>query len=84
MECWAHAQEIIHGREHCQLAVQNQSLWCFFFYVNRWCYIIKVKFNLINKNVLKNCSETALKIVRKNVVSGEAQTRTNHAKIAVL
>ena len=31
-----------------------------------------------------NCSETALKIVRKRVVSLEAQTRTNEAKITVL
>ena len=34
--------------------------------------------------MLWNCSETALKIVRKKVVSVEAQTRTNQAKIAVL
>ena len=32
----------------------------------------------------KNCSETALKIVRKRVVSLEAQTRTNEAKITAL
>ena len=34
--------------------------------------------------LLWNCSETALKIVRKRVVSPEAQTRTNEAKITVL
>ena len=32
----------------------------------------------------KNCSETALKIVRERVVSAEAQTRTNEAQVTVL
>ena len=40
---------------------------------------IIIKYNLI----LKNCSETALKKVRKRVVSLEAQTRTNEAKLTV-
>ena len=32
----------------------------------------------------KNCSESSLKKVRKTVVSTEAQTRTNEAKITAL
>ena len=33
---------------------------------------------------LKNCSETALEIVREKIVSAEAQTPTNEAEITVL
>ena len=39
-----------------------------------YCYII----------ILLNCSETALKIVRKKVVSVEARTRTSEAEITAL
>ena len=35
------------------------------------------------KKLLRNCSETALKIVREKVVSVEAQTPTNDATITV-
>ena len=55
-------------------------------YNNFFQILINYFISLILKktDMKKNCSETALKIVRERVVSAEAQTRTNEAQVTVL
>ena len=50
----------------------------------KYCWLFYSSNNLGKWSKKKNCSETALKIVREKVVSLEAQTRTNEAKFTVL